>query len=111
MKIEFEDKLERLSFWGLLLFGLITLGVNVVGMIQATSGNAYQILTIEMIAGIALIFVPFLFTKRTGLIFPKIIRLYYWFFLFIAVFLGTGLKFMTIFPLWDKLLHAASPIM
>ncbi|MBL1230149.1 hypothetical protein IW492_12995 [Enterococcus sp. BWB1-3] len=111
MKLEFEDKQERTAFFGLLLFGIFTLVMNFVRMFISEPTSLYQLLTVEMIAGIGTIFIPFIFTKFTGLIFPKIIRLYYWFFLFISVFLGTGFQFMLIFPLWDKFLHAVSPIL
>lgn len=111
MKLQFEDKQERAAFFFLLIFGIITLGVNIVKMFIMEPVSQYQLLTVEMIAGIAIIFLPFLFTRFTGLVFPKIVRLYYWFFLWISVFLGTGLRMIIVIPFWDKILHAVSPIL
>lgn len=111
MKLQFEDKQERLAFFFLLIFGIITLGVNIVKMFIMEPVSQYQLLTVEMIAGIAILFLPFVFTKFTGLVFPKVVRLYYWFFLWISVFLGTGLRMIIVIPFWDKILHAVSPIL
>lgn len=111
MKLTFEDKQEKVAFYGLLAFGILTLIVNIVKIFVVEPVKQYQILTIEMIAGIAVIFLPFVFTKLTGLVFPKMVRLYYWFFLWISVFLGTGLRLIVVIPFWDKILHAVSPIL
>lgn len=111
MKLEFEDKQEKNAFYLLLVFGIITLIVNIVKTFVVQPTEQYMLLTFEMIAGIAVIFVPFIFTKFTGLVFPKMVRLYYWFFIWIAVFLGTGLRLIIIVPFWDKILHAVSPIL
>ncbi|WP_086348031.1 hypothetical protein [Candidatus Enterococcus clewellii] len=111
MKLQFEDKQERVAFFFLLIFGVITLGVNIVKMFIMEPVSQYQLLTVEMIAGIAIIFLPFVFTRFTGLVFPKVVRLYYWFFLWISVFLGTGLRMIIVIPFWDKILHAVSPIL
>lgn len=111
MNIEFEDKQEKQAFYFLLIFGVVTLIVNIVKIFLVQPTNQYILLSVEMVAGIAVIFVPYLFTKLTGLIFPKMVRLYYWFFLWIAVFLGTGLRMIIIVPFWDKILHSVSPIM
>lgn len=107
----FEDTRERQIFFFLIGFGCLTLLVNVVKIFTLAPRAQYVLLTGEMILGIGLLFVPFLFTKFTGLIFPRIIRLYYWFFLWIAVFLGTGLRLILLIPFWDKILHFVSPIL
>lgn len=111
LKHLFEDKKEQIIFYSLLIFGLFTLLVNIVKLLILQPSEPYLILSIEMVGGIALLFVPFLFTKMTHLIFPKIVRLYYWLFLWLAVFLGTGLQLIIIIPFWDKILHAVSPIL
>lgn len=111
MKIEFEDKQEKTIFSLLVGFGLITLLVNIVKIFTVQPTSQYILLTLEMILGIGVLFVPFLFTKLTGLVFPKMVRLYYWFFLWIAVFLGTGLRLIIVIPFWDKILHTVSPIL
>lgn len=111
MKLDFEDKQEKSAFYFLLAFGFITLLVNIVKIFIVQPTEQYVLLTVEMIAGIAVIFLPFVFTKFTGLVFPKMVRLYYWFFIWIAVFLGTGLRLIIIVPFWDKILHAVSPIL
>jgi hypothetical protein len=111
LKLTFEDKQEKTIFYALVVFGVFTLLVNVVKLFILQPVKQYQILTIEMLAGIAIIFLPFVFTQLTGLIFPKMVRLYYWFFLWISVFLGTGLRLIIVIPFWDKILHAVSPIL
>lgn len=111
MKLEFEDKQEKSAFYLLLVFGFIALLVNSVKIFIVQPTEQYVLLTVEMIVGIAVIFLPFVFTKFTGLIFPKMVRLYYWFFIWIAVFLGTGLRLIIIVPFWDKILHTVSPIL
>lgn len=111
MKVEFEDKQERGAFYFLVIFGIITLIVNIIKIFLVQPTEQYIILSVEMIAGIAVIFVPFLFTKVTKLVFPKMVRLYYWFFIWISVFLGTGLRLIVIIPFWDKILHSVSPIL
>jgi hypothetical protein len=111
MAIEFEDRQEKRAFYFLLIFGIITLLVNIVKIFVAQPTEQYVLLAAEMVAGIAVIFVPFIFTRFTGLIFPKMVRLYYWFFIWIAVFLGTGLRLIIVIPFWDKILHAVSPIL
>lgn len=111
MKLDFEDKQEKAAFYFLLVFGVFTLLVNIVKTFTVHPTEQYVLLSFEMIAGIAVIFVPFIFTTFTKLVFPKMVRLYYWFFLWIAVFLGTGLRLIIIIPFWDKILHAVSPIL
>lgn len=111
MKIEFKDKQERRVFLFLFVFGILTLAVNIIKIFTTEPASQYILLTVEMIAGLALIFVPFIFTRLTGLLFPKIVRLYYWFFLWISVFLGTGLRLIIVIPFWDKILHLVSPIL
>lgn len=111
MKIEFEDKQEKMIFSLLVGFGLITLLVNIIKIFTVQPASQYILLTLEMLLGIAVLFVPFLFTKLTGLVFPKMVRLYYWFFLWISVFLGTGFRLIIVIPFWDKILHTVSPIL
>ncbi|OJG19790.1 hypothetical protein RU97_GL000023 [Enterococcus canis] len=109
--MEFHDKMEKRFFQFLVVFGIGTLLVNIVRIFTSEPSSQYQLLTLEMVAGILIIFLPMLFTKVTGLVFPKMVRLYYWFFLWISVFLGTGLRMILIVPFWDKILHAVSPML
>ena len=48
--------------------------------------------------------------KIAKLYVPDAIVLFYWFFLFISVFLGTGMHLISIISFWDKILHAVSPM-
>lgn len=111
MHITFEDKKEKRVFQALLIFGLLTLSINIIKIFLVKPTEQYILLSIEMVLGIAVIFAPFIFTRWTKLIFPKILRIYYWFFIWISVFLGTGLRLIVIIPFWDKILHAVSPIL
>ncbi|EMF0108470.1 hypothetical protein OU491_000212 [Enterococcus hirae] len=65
---------------------------------------------IESLAGILLIFLPQIVRKIAKLCVPDAIVLFYWFFLFISVFLGTGMHLISIISFWDKILHAVSPM-
>ncbi|QNG05584.1 hypothetical protein FQ488_07700 [Enterococcus hirae] len=65
---------------------------------------------IESLAGILLIFLPQIVRKIAKLSVPDAIVLFYWFFLFISVFLGTGMHLISIISFWDKILHAVSPM-
>ena len=65
---------------------------------------------IESLAGILLIFLPQIVRKIAKLYGPDAIVLFYWFFLFISVFLGTGMHLISIISFWDKILHAVSPM-
>lgn len=109
--MKFNDKKEQLFFYFVLVFGFFTLGVNIYRIFTAKNSTHFMVLGLETVAGIALIFLPIIFTKLTKLEFPTMVRLYYWFFLWIAVFLGTGLRFIGMIPFWDKILHAVSPML
>ncbi|GMA47059.1 hypothetical protein [Tetragenococcus muriaticus] len=61
-------------------------------------------------AGILLIYAPDFLNKIFHLKFANFIVYFYWFFLWLAIFLGTCLHFMSLIPLWDKLLHLISPM-
>ena len=65
---------------------------------------------IESLAGILLIFLPQIVRKIAKLYVQDAIVLFYWFFLFISVFLGTGMHLISIISFWDKILHAVSPM-
>lgn len=66
---------------------------------------------IEAIAGLALVYLPNLAKMFLRIQFPAAILLFYWFFLAISVFLGTGLHVISLIPFWDKVLHAVSPML
>ena len=66
---------------------------------------------IESLAGILLIFLPQIVRKIAKLYVPDAIVLFYWFFLFISVFLGTGMHLISIISFWDKILHFVSPML
>ncbi|BAL62288.1 hypothetical protein QQG09_03625 [Melissococcus plutonius] len=111
MKLTFDDKYEKIIFYTLIIFGVFVFGVNFIRSFTSHDFNQYMLLTLEMFLGIGTLFVPFLFTMLTQLVFPKTIRLYYWFFILISVFLGTGLRLIVYISFWDKILHLFSPIL
>lgn len=107
---------EQYFFMFVTLFGIVTWIKNIVMFFTTMGGDKllhreYMTLLVEMPLGILLMFVPY-FTKRfLKLILPQPLRLYYWFFIWIAVFLGTGMRLIVYIPFWDKILHASSPIL
>ncbi|HLQ40842.1 MAG TPA: hypothetical protein VK118_07765 [Tetragenococcus sp.] len=95
----------------MLLVGLLTL-VFIFWEFWAGRVEAQTTMTkfVECLAGIALIYVPEFLDKLFKVKIADFIVYSYWLFLFLAVFLGTCFHFMTLVPLWDKLLHLLSPM-
>jgi len=95
----------------LVLFGFLTLLVIIweyfIGLAAAATTFTK---IIECAAGILLIYAPEILNKLFNLKFANFIVYFFWFFIWLAVFLGTCLHFMTLIPLWDKLLHLISPM-
>ena len=95
----------------LVIFGLFVVCYNIFEFItnkySTTQGMRF---IIESLAGIALIFLPQIMKKLFHLHIPDNVVLFYWFFLFISVFLGTGMHLISIISFWDKILHAVSPM-
>lgn len=93
------------------LFGFLTLVIIIweyfMGLALATTTF---IKIVEGAAGILLIYAPDFLNKIFHLKFANFIVYFYWFFLWLAIFLGTCLHFMSFIPLWDKLLHLISPM-
>ncbi len=65
----------------------------------------------EMILGMVLIFVPNLFKKFFKIEIPSFIAVFYWLFLALAVFIGTGLQVIARIFYWDKILHLGSSML
>jgi hypothetical protein len=97
--------------FALLLFGIFVVGYNifefVTGKYSTTQGVTF---IIESLLGIVLIFLPQIIWRVFRIEIPSAIILFYWFFLFISVFLGTGLHLISLISFWDKILHAVSPM-
>ena len=95
----------------LVAFGVLVVCYNLYEFItkkySTTQGVTF---IIESLAGILLIFLPQIVRKIAKLYVPDAIVLFYWFFLFISVFLGTGMHLISIISFWDKILHAVSPM-
>ncbi|GEQ36960.1 hypothetical protein TH5N_00860 [Tetragenococcus halophilus] len=95
----------------LVLFGFLTLLVIIweyfIGL--ATIDTTFTKI-VECSAGILLIYAPEILNHFFRLKFANFIVYFFWFFIFLAIFLGNCLHFMTLIPLWDKLLHLVSPM-
>ncbi|STP30369.1 membrane protein [Enterococcus durans] len=95
----------------LVVFGLFVVCYNIFEFITNKYSKTQGItFIIESLAGIVLIFLPQIMKKLFHLYIPDAIVLFYWFFLFISVFLGTGMHLISIISFWDKILHAVSPM-
>lgn len=95
----------------LLAFGVFVVGYNIFEFVTQKYSTTQGItFIVESLAGIVLIFLPQIIFKLFKIRIPAAIVLFYWFFLFISVFLGTGLHLISIIPFWDKILHAVSPM-
>nr|WP_242589902.1 hypothetical protein [Enterococcus sp. DIV0660C] len=95
----------------LLAFGVFVVSYNIFEFVTQKYSTTQGItFIVESLAGIVLIFLPQIIFKLFKIKIPAAIVLFYWFFLFISVFLGTGLHLISIIPFWDKILHAVSPM-
>ncbi|RCT61423.1 hypothetical protein B1133_10180 [Enterococcus faecium] len=95
----------------LLAFGVFVVCYNFYEFITQKYSTSQGItFIVESLLGIALIFMPQVILKVFKLKIPAAIVLFYWFFLFISVFLGTGMHLISIISFGDKILHAVSPM-
>lgn len=93
-------------------FGLFTIIYNLLCILNQTrSVKGGSILMFEGLLGILCLFLPNILAKLFNIYFPKELIIIYFFFLFISVFLGTCLHFISHIPFYDKILHATSPIL
>lgn len=93
------------------LFGFLTLLIIICEYFMGLALAATTFTKIvECAAGILLIYAPEILNKLFNLKFANFIVYFFWFFIWLAIFLGTCLHFMTLIPLWDKLLHLISPM-
>ena len=107
---------ETYFFLFVLFFGVFASIKNIVMFFSTLGGAAalhreYLTLVIEVPLGILLLFGPYFIKRYFKLVLPQPLRLYYWFFIWLAVFLGTGLRLIVHITFWDKILHTASPIL
>lgn len=65
----------------------------------------------ECAAGIVLIYLPELVKRLLRIQLPDNTVYFYWFFLTLAVFLGSCLHLIVIIDFWDKILHSVSPML
>ncbi|MBO1299210.1 MULTISPECIES: hypothetical protein [unclassified Enterococcus] len=97
--------------FALTIFGFFVVGYNIFEFVtnkySTTQGITF---IVESLAGILLIYLPQIVRRLFKIHVPDAIVLFYWFFLFISVFLGTGLHLISIISFWDKILHAVSPM-
>lgn len=91
------------------LFFSILLAVQ--ALIQNVSPNNKWFLCFQVFLGILLCFLPFLVERIFKFIASSTLKIFYWVFIYLAVFLGTGLSFYSIFFYWDKILHFSSAIL
>ncbi|MHC5374700.1 hypothetical protein ACYSNU_12960 [Enterococcus sp. LJL120] len=96
----------------LTVFGLFVVAYNIFELITNKYSTSQGIIfVIESLAGIVLIYLPNIARKLLKIEIPAAIVLFYWFFLTISVFIGTGLHVISLIFFWDKVLHAVSPML
>lgn len=90
---------------------------KIIGMITVIAQAAYAvycliqqnyIIMLECLAGVALVIAPVLIDKRFRLDLPELLYIFYFIFIFAAIFLGSGLGFYSKLPRWDDILHSLS---
>ena len=69
-----------------------------------------KLLLIEVAAGIILVALPFIIEKIGQFYFPQIELIFYFIFLFLSIFLGSGLQMYGV-PHWDKYEHVLAGMM
>ncbi|WP_071131556.1 hypothetical protein [Enterococcus timonensis] len=111
-----RKNLEKIFFFTALAFGLFAFGKNIYSFFTTPATNTlmrreYLTLMVEVPLGILLLCLPLLLRHYLKIKLPRPINLYYWFFIWLSVFLGTGLRLIIHIPFWDKILHTASPIL
>lgn len=106
-----SKKMKQIQ-WALTIFGLFVVAYNVYEFFIAKySINQGIIFIVESLAGIVLIYLPNIARKLFKIELPDAIVIFYWFFLIISVFIGTGLHVISLISFWDKVLHAVSPML
>jgi hypothetical protein len=90
---------------------------KIIGIITVIAQAAYAvysliqqnyIIMLECLAGVVLVIAPVLIDKRFRLDLPEPLYLFYFIFIFAAIFLGSGLGFYSRVPRWDDILHSLS---
>lgn len=98
--------------WAFAGFGALCLMYNLYEWIgHKYSPKQGATFVLEASLGLFLIFAPTLFNRFFRLTLPEKLIYFYWFFLFISVFLGTSLHFISMIQSWDKVLHFVSPML
>lgn len=94
------------------IFGLLCVSYNLYEwFIQKYSQKQGLTFILESSLGILLIFIPDIFRRIFQITFSDRLIYFYWFFLFVSVFLGTALHFISMISFWDKILHFISPML
>lgn len=68
------------------------------------------LLLIEVVVGILISVLPFIIEKIGNFYFPQIELIFFYIFLYMSIFLGSGLQFYGV-PFWDKYEHVLSAMM
>ena len=89
------------------IFGLVTVAAQAVYAVYSFTQQNY-IIMLECIAGIFLVIVPGLIDKKWRLNLPEALYIFYYIFIFAAIFLGSGLGFYSRISGWDDILHSLS---
>lgn len=111
-----KKNLEKIVFLIVLAFGLVAAFKNIFYFFITPATDTfmkheYAVLSVEVPLGILLLLVPLFIRRYLKIKLPRPILLYYWFFLWLSVFLGTGFRLIAHISFWDKILHTASPIL
>lgn len=105
---------EKIVYMTLFFFGIFVclfVGWQTIAAESSTIRGEKGFLLFEMILGMVTIFVPFIITHLTKMRIPSFTQAFYWIFIAMAVFAGTGLRLIVIISFWDKLLHLGSAMM
>ncbi len=109
------NKIEhKISIWFFLITELSMVWyVGYYGYLYLQGRSAFkgqQLLLIEVLLGMIIAVLPFLIEKIGRFYFPEVELIFFYIFLYMSIFLGSGLQFYSV-PNWDKYEHLFSAIM
>lgn len=114
-KINWKDIVFRLLFITL-LFSIIYAIIRIIispsvaleGKIYAKLKSDYVLMLIQCILGLIVMFIPSIIERRWSIDIPNNMEIFYFIFLYCAIYLGEVRNFYYLIPNWDIILHAFS---
>lgn len=101
-KYHFWDIINLVIFYSIFLCFLVTL---ILGIIDFVAGNIPFKDLLYRISLIILLCFPYAVKKSFNISFSRVVGIVYYIYMFMAGFLGVGLRFYSQFAVWDVIIH------